>query len=134
MAKINNKSKYLLDSDVSIWILRNHPEIVNKVLTITQNKPFYISVLTVTEIYKNSREDEIGKYDLFFGVNYQLGIDYNIAKLAGDYWKIYKGVNQNIVDYLIAATCKVNKLILLTRNTKHFPMKDIKIIDPLSVL
>ncbi len=124
------KTKYLLDSDVSIWIMRGNEKIIDLVSKLTGNSPAVISILTVAEIYKNSLAGEENSNRRFFELHHQLPIDLSIARIAGEYWQKYRSINSNIVDYLIAATCKIHKLTLLTRNTKHFPMKDIKVINP----
>ena len=56
-----------------------------------------------------------------------------IAKQAGLYWQEYvKQLNNlSLMDCLIAATANVNDLTLASLNTKHFPMKDIKVLSPL---
>ena len=133
MLKPKIKSSFLLDSDVSIWIISGDEKVKKSVTGLVHNQPSVISILTVGEIYKNSFPEEELSNDHFFRWHRQIPIDFQTAKLAGEYWNKYRKINNNFVDYLIAATCKVNKLILLTRNIKHFPMKDIKIIDPINL-
>jgi predicted nucleic acid-binding protein len=45
--------KYLLDTDVLIWILRGEKQIVESVLEITKVKKQAISLISVAEIFKN---------------------------------------------------------------------------------
>ena len=123
---------FLLDSDVTIGFLRSTSVFLNSVSALIGTNPAWISVITVAEIYKNSHPHEEKINKSFFASHPQLTVDTKIAIAAGKYWKQYKGVNLNMMDYLIAGTCKVHKLVLLTRNTKHFPMSDIKVIDPLT--
>lgn len=127
------KNNFLLDSDISIWIIRGNDQVVGSVIKLVHNQPCVISILTVGEIYKNSFPDEELSNEHFFRWHKQISIDFQTAKLAGEYWHKYRQINNNFVDYLIAATCKIHKLTLLTRNTKHFPMKNIKIIDPINL-
>lgn len=127
------KTKYLLDSDVSIWIMRGNEKMIDMVSKLTGNSPAVISILTVAEIYKNSLPSEESSNQRFFELHNQLSVDFSVARIAGEYWQKYRSINSNIVDYLIAATCKDRRLVLLTRNVKHFPMKDIKVIDPITV-
>ncbi|MBI5358467.1 type II toxin-antitoxin system VapC family toxin [Candidatus Amesbacteria bacterium] len=130
MPKLRINSGYLLDSDISIWIIRGDEKIIKSVASLVHNQQSVISILTVGEIYKNSFPEEELSNEHFFKWHKQIPIDFQIAKLAGEYWHKFRNINNNFVDYLVAATCKLNKFTLLTRNTKHFPMKDIKIIDP----
>ncbi|OGB85298.1 hypothetical protein A2994_03590 [candidate division Kazan bacterium RIFCSPLOWO2_01_FULL_48_13] len=131
---IKKSDKFLLDSDISIWILRKKTSIADAVIKTIREKTAGVSILTVSEIYKGGREQEEKIYSEFFNFHSIFPIEFKIAKHAGEYWKKYKHVNNNIVDYLIASTCKYFKLTLLTLNTKHFPMKDIKVINPLENL
>ncbi len=124
---------FLLDSDIAIWILRSNSAVVQAVSKIVSEKRVYVSCATVAEIYKNWKQNELLKYHQFFKLHPQIPIDSFVAEIAGRYWKQYRGINQNTVDYFIAATCKIHKLTLLTMNTKHYPMKDIKVIDPITV-
>jgi len=56
-----------------------------------------------------------------------------IAKQGGFYWQQFhkKLQNLSLADCLIAGTANANSLILVSLNTKHFPMKDIRILNPL---
>ncbi len=132
MPKPKAKSRFLLDSDVSIWIIRGNKKIIEAVSKIVNDQSVVISVLTVSEIYKNSFPEEEPSNRHFFKWHNQIPIDFTIAKLAGEYWHRYRSVNSNLIDYLIAATCRIKKIALITCNTRHFPMRDIKIVDPLT--
>jgi predicted nucleic acid-binding protein len=60
----------------------------------------------------------------------QQGID-AIADEAGEYMmKFHKSHALSIGDAVIAATAKEMRMTLLTRNIKHYPMKDIEIVKP----
>lgn len=124
--------RFLLDSDICIGILRGNPSFLETVSTVIGTKQACISVITIAEIYKNSHPHEERMNRLFFSSHSQLPVDSKIAIQAGKYWKQHKGLNLNMMDYLIAGTCKIHALTLLTRNIKHFPMKDINVIDPLA--
>ena len=58
-----------------------------------------------------------------------LDITPEIAELAGAYLQKYtpRILRFDISDAIIAATAIVHKLILVTKNVKHFPMPEIKI-------
>ncbi len=133
MPKKRTRSRFLLDSDVSIWIIRGDEETIEAVSKIVNDQSAAVSILTVSEIYKNSFPKEEPSNQHFFRWHNQISIDFAIAKLAGEYWQKYRSTNSNIIDYLIAATCKVHELTLLTRNIRHFPMKDIRVIDPMTI-
>lgn len=123
---------YLLDTDVLIWILRNRKDIVDKVSKLKESAPVSISVMSVAEIYKNVFPAELVTTEEFIDQHPIFTIDRKIAKIAGLYWQEYgkRFKTLGIVDCLIAATANVNDLTLVSLNIKHFPMKDIQILDP----
>lgn len=123
---------YLLDTDVVIWILRGRQDIIQKISALKDDSPVCLSVLTIAEIYQNifpseliATEDHLNKYILF-------DVDQKIAKTGGLYWQQYAKQlkNLSLTDCLIAATANTNDLVLVTLNTKHFPMKDIQVMNP----
>ena len=58
-------------------------------------------------------------------------IDVAIADRAGEYLRKFgKSHDLNIGDAVIAATAKEMSLKLVTKNMKHYPMKDIEILRP----
>lgn len=123
---------YLLDTDVLIWISRNKKEAVNFVNNLKNRGSIHISTITIAEIYKNIFISEISTTEDYINQNIILGLDIQTAKQAGFYWQKYsknlKGLS--IIDCIIAATAMLNDLKLVTYNTKHFPMNDIKVIVP----
>ena len=60
-----------------------------------------------------------------------IAVDEAIADKAGEYLRKYsKGHDLNIGDAIIAATSREMALKLITRNVKHYPMKDIEVVRP----
>jgi predicted nucleic acid-binding protein len=54
-----------------------------------------------------------------------------VANLAGKYIRDYRnlGITLNFIDTLIAATCIVNCLVLITFNLKHYKISDLKLFN-----
>lgn len=125
--------RHILDTDVLIWILRGEEKIINSVLQITKGSRQAISLISVAEIFKNIFPSEMEPTTKFLEAHFYLSIDFEIAKTAGLYWQKYTKQRRrlNLLDCLIAATAKCNNLRLITCNVKHFPMEDIKVINPL---
>lgn len=125
---------YLLDTDVLIWILRGREDIVEKVSELKESSSLCISVISVAEIYKNIFPSELTTTEDFLDQHIIFDTDHKIAKIAGLYWKQYNKQFKtlSLADCLIAATANVNNLTLVSLNTKHFPMNDIKILNPQS--
>jgi len=124
---------YLLDTDVLIWVLRGREDITRKVLTFSKKAPLALSVITIAEIYKNIFPSEMTTVEDYLADHIIIDVDIKIAKTAGFYWQEYskKLKNLSLTDCLIAATANVDSFTLVTLNAKHFPMKDIKVLDPL---
>lgn len=124
---------YLLDTDVLIWVLRGNKEIVEKVSSLKDKSPLAISVISTAEIYKNIFPSELTATEDYLDQHIIFEVNQKIAKAAGLYWQQYakKLTNLSLTDCLIAGTANINDLILVSLNAKHFPMKDIQVINPL---
>ncbi len=123
---------FLIDTDILIWALRGNKEIVDSLSALKDRSPMAISMITIAEIYKNVYPRELIKTERLINEHIKFTVTEEIAKSAGFYWqefnKQYKGMS--ILDCIIAATAKSSGSILVTLNTKHFPMKDIKVLNP----
>jgi len=124
---------YLLDTDVLIWVLRGKKDIVDKVSELKNKSPLGISVISTAEIYKNIFSSELTVTEDYLEQHIIFDVDQKIAKTAGLYWQQYAKQlkNLSLTDCLIAGTANVNSLILVSLNTKHFPMKDIQVLNPI---
>lgn len=128
-------TNYLLDTDVLIWILRGNQTVVAKVKKLCRNQPQVISVISVAEIYKNIFPSEVMIVERLFSINRLTTLSYETAKLGGLYWRDYQksfpGIS--LMDCLLAASVTLEKIKLITCNTKHYPMiPKSKLINPLS--
>jgi len=125
---------YLLDTDVLIWVLRGKTDIVDKVSDLKNKSPLGISVISTAEIYKNIFPSELTVTEDYLGQHIIFDVDQKIAKIAGLYWQQYAKQlkNLSLTDCLIAGTANVNSLVLVSLNTKHFPMKDIQVLNPIT--
>ena len=124
---------YLLDTDV-IWVLRGKKDIVDKVSELKNKAPLGISVISTAEIYKNIFPSELTVTENYLEQHIIFDVDQKIAKTAGLYWQQYAKQlkNLSLTDCLIAGTANVNSLVLVSLNTKHFPMKDIQVLNPIT--
>ncbi|MFH1824438.1 MAG: PIN domain-containing protein [Candidatus Firestonebacteria bacterium] len=116
---------YLIDTNIIINILNKNKRDFDLIFSLEKKEILSISVLTI--------------YELFIGIH-----DENVKKTARELLKYFKTVDitsdicekaseimkQNkqledilgIVDLLLAATCILHKLILITENKKHFKL------------
>ena len=124
--------RYLLDSDIIIDILRNDINVKSyvKKLKINNSNFFYLPV-SKAEIFAGAFKDEIDKINLFFNQFTCIQVTDIIGEKAGLFLNKYrKSHNIGLGDALMAATAFHYDLYLLTRNIKHYPMSEVKVIRP----
>lgn len=124
---------FLLDTDILIWILRGKKEVKDKVSKLKEKSPLAISVISIAEIFRNVFPSELSTTEDFLNQHIIFNLDQKTAKIGGLYCQQYSKQLKNLTldDCLIAGCANVNELILVSLNTKHFPMKDIKTLNPL---
>ena len=126
-------SRFLLDSDIIIWHLRGRKEVTEMLRDLQRFGLPSCSALSVLEVQLGVKKGEEEKTDRFlnslriFDVNREIAI--KAAQLIRGY-KI-KGVTLDLPDAVIAGTCIVHELILVTYNTKHYPIPELT-FHPLS--
>lgn len=124
--------KYLLDTNIIIESFLGKQPTANLVKAWIQKGEIAISAITVAEILSKASLLEKEKLRLLtsrFGI---LPIDEVTAEIAGNYRQRFSAKKKRVylLDCLIAATAKLYNLQLITRNTKDYPMKDIKVVNP----
>lgn len=124
---------FLLDTDVLIWILRGKKGVKEKISKLKEESPLAISVISIAEIFRNIFPSELSTTEDYLNQHIIFDVDRKMAKIAGLYAQQYtkQFKNLSLEDCLIAACANVNNLTLVSLNTKHFPMKDIKILNPI---
>lgn len=122
----------IIDSDILIDHLRGNTQATRFLESIIdKNCKIFYSVITKTEIYAGTRKGEEEKTAKLFNTLNYINFDDEMAAIAGNYLnKFRRAYNLNIGDVIIAATARTRSLRLVTRNRKHYPMKDIKVIIP----
>ncbi len=126
---------YLVDTDLVIWVLRNNQPYVEMLQKFKDKSSLSLSTVTIAEIYKNVFPSELARTEGVLDEFDTWDTTAPIAKQAGFYWQEYRKKldKLSIIDCIIAATAREHDLILLTLNTRHFPMKDIRVRDPLKI-
>lgn len=125
---------YLIDTDILIWVLRGNKKCEEFLQDLKDKDSLSISTITIAEIYKNIYPSEILKTENVISELQTWDVTPDVAKQGGLYWQEYvpQLKNLNLTDCLIAATASVNDLTLVSLNTKHFPMEDVKMLNPVS--
>lgn len=124
---------YLLDTDIIIWISRNRKDILEVINKLATNSPTAVSTISIAEVYAGILPTEITLTEKFFSEQEILPVDREIAVQGGYYRQMFgkKYQKLNLADCLIAATAKLHNATVLTLNTRHYPMTDVKILNPL---
>ena len=125
---------YLIDTDILIWVLRGNKRYENVLQNLKYKDSLSISTVTIAEIYKNIYPSEMVKTENLLHELEKWDVTSPIAKQAGLYWQQYTKQlkNLSLTDCLIAGTASTNNLKLVSLNAKHFPMKDIQLLNPLA--
>ena len=125
---------YLLDTDVVIAHLRGYPQTVALLKALTDRaRNLSISAATIVELEVGIRSKEKQKTYEFLEVLEIHFLDRPIAHLAGSFLREYrgKGISLGLADVIIGATAIAKELILVTYNTRHYPMPGIQMISHL---
>ena len=122
-------SKYLLDSDIIIWHLRGRKEITEMLKDLQRSGLPACSAISVLEVQLGVKtKDEEEKTNWFLESLKVFDIDMDVAKIAAQLIRQYKakGVTIDIPDSIIASTCILHDLILVTYNRRHYPISELK--------
>jgi predicted nucleic acid-binding protein len=122
----------LIDSDILIDHLRKEQSALRYIRQkIDDGSPLFISVISRIEILCGARKGEDETIRSLFDILTSVDVDTAIAEGAGEYLrKFRKSHAVSIGDAVIAATAKEMSMKLVTRNIRHYPMKDVEIIKP----
>ena len=112
----------LLDTCIAIDLLRGNKGAVEFIVGL--EAPPSISVVTLMELEVGVRgSKEASELSLFVDSINAVGVEREIAVLAGRYYRNYKKSHGlDPLDALIGATASHQGLALATLNVKHFPM------------
>lgn len=112
----------LLDTDILVDYLRGQADAVAFIQQ--SNQPLRVSSVTVAELYVGVREgQERETLDRFISLLEVVNINFAIAVQAGLWRRDYgKSHGTGLIDAMIAATAQHTDSILVSLNSKHFPM------------
>jgi len=135
---------YLLDTNIISEFISRYPnqKVVDYVLTLDEEHLF-LSVVTIGEIKAGIEKLDDGKKkeDLlrWFMQDLLTRFENRIIAINTEVMIEWGAINQKlkklgtplpIMDSLIGATCKVEDMVLITRNEKDFRNIDIEIVNP----
>lgn len=125
---------YCLDTNIIVNYLRGEKETISKINELDDNLEIFITPLTLCELFRGaylSTDSEIKiklikeLIDSFILLEFDEKVCIEYGKEYARLSKLGK-ITENI-DLMIACFVKVNNLILVTRNKKHFENTEIKI-------
>ena len=117
-----------MDSDVIIWHLRGRKKVTEVLRDLQRFGLPACSALSVLEIQLGVKKGEEEKTDRFLESLRIFDVDMETANKAAQLIRRSKakGITLDLPDSIIAATCILHDLILVTYNTKHYPLSEIK--------
>jgi len=121
----------VLDTDIVIDLLKKKQPVIDRYLRLLESGATpLLSPIVVAEVYAGAFEREHKMIENLFDRCHTVNVDRAIATQAGRYAKQFrKSFNGiSLEDFLLAATARVHRCPLWTRNRKHFPMQDIELI------
>ena len=125
---------YCIDTNVIVNFLRGDKETISKLNRVIDNTEIFITPLTLCELFRgaylSTNSENKVKQIKEFSDSFTL-LDFN-EKVCIDYGKVYAKLSKagkltENIDLMIACFAKVNNLILITRNKKHFENTGIRI-------
>jgi predicted nucleic acid-binding protein len=121
-------SRFLLDSDIIIWHLRGRPEVTEMLRDLQRAGLPACSALSVLEVLLGVKKGEEEKTERFLGSLRVFDVTREIAAVAARLIREGKprGITLDLPDAVIAGTCILHGLTLVTYNTKHYPIADLK--------
>ncbi|MGZ8218767.1 PIN domain-containing protein [Methylomagnum sp.] len=130
---------YLLDTNIISELRRKKPHgaVVAWVESI-DDEDLYLSAVTLGEIQAGvelTREQDLGKAKEIEGWLNRVADTYNVLPMDGAVFRewarlMHRKSNTLYEDAMIAATAKVNKLIVATRNIDDFRNFDVRTMNP----
>ena len=121
-------TKYLLDSDIIIWHLRGQNEVTEMLRDLQRFGLPGCSALSVLEVQLGVKKGEEEKTDRFLKSLKVFDVNGEIAGKAAYLIRESKGqgITLDIPDAIIASTCILHNLILVTNNRKHYSISELE--------
>ena len=126
-------SGFLLDMASLIDLSKNIEPVRSRVRELLdQDEPVAARPITVAEFFTGVPPAERPIWDIFVDRLNYWDMTREVARLAGVYRYDYarRGQQLSTADTLLAALAVVREAILVTSNERHFPMPDVRLLNP----
>ena len=121
-------TRYLLDSDTVIGILKGAPDAIQLIAELyRQDDTLCTCLVVVAEVYSGLRPSDAGEADALLRPMRSLMAAPDIGRQAGR-WRYEfarQGIQLSAPGCLIAATAHYHRATLITGNIRHFPMTEL---------
>jgi predicted nucleic acid-binding protein len=124
--------RVVLDTNIVIDLLKKVPGVVERFLALLEaDTQFLVCPIVVAEVYAGAFKREYKDIEALFDLCHRVDMDTDTGRLAGKYANEYAKAFQGVAleDYVLAATARTHGCPLWTHNRKHYPMRDIEILD-----
>src|SRR6266536_1946079 len=120
----------LIDTDVVIDHFHGHQAAFDYfAATLASGEVLAISVVTLTELTSGMRSGEEERIERLLSLFTILDVSTPMGRLAGAFIRQYRLSHRiELGDALIAATAVIANADLVTRNVRHYPMPDIRVV------
>lgn len=122
----------LIDTDVVIDHFHGHAQAMQFLAdALAAGETVAISVVTIAEILSGMRPGEDARTESLLALFAVQDVIPAVARQAGTYLRHYRRTHRlELADALVAATAAHLGADLVTRNVKHYPMNDIRVVVP----
>lgn len=123
-------AKFILDSDVLIWILREREETLSLVERLTREspEPLACSSMSVLELWVGVRPAEERLIENLFAQLTTIPVGSSIAQRAASFIRLQKRFDPSEwIDAIIAATALQFDMTLVTYNRHDYPYPEISL-------
>lgn len=121
---------FLIETDILIDLFNKKAKADELISETSKHGRTVASVVTIAEL-RAGWDDKKASYYLpkLYAIVEVVNVTKEIAEYAGKLRNTYgkKGKVLPTIDTLIAATCIANDYTLVTRNIRHYPMKEINL-------
>jgi len=119
---------YLIETDILIDLFNRQEKADTIISELSKKGRLVSSAVTIAELRAGWDDKKASFYmPKVYAIVEVVSLTKEIAEYAGKLRNTYgkKGQVLPTVDTLIAATCIMNNYTLVTRNVRHYPMKEI---------
>lgn len=121
----------IVDTDVLLDHFHGNKDAIDYVAAhVMRDESLAISALSVAEIMGGMRPGEERQTAHLLSQFEVLTVDAGIARQAGRFLNSHRNSRVDLTDAIIAATAYLRGLDIVTRNTRHYPMPEVLVIEP----